>query len=133
MNRLLACRPKTFAEHRLQVLVYLLLDAGLRISEALSVRREDLDLDNMLITVRGKGGKYRALPFLSRCARRCFAGLSGIRFRSYFDLWCTQGTNLPADCCCVLIGGGGSAISYRWMIRHLTACCAGKGTCAPSR
>ena len=63
MKRLLSWRPKTFAEHRLQVLVYLLLDTGLRISEALSIRREELDLDNMLVTVRGKGGKFRALPF----------------------------------------------------------------------
>lgn len=63
VSRLLTWKPRTFAEHRLQVLVYLLLDTGLRISEALSIRKDDLDLDNMLVTVRGKGGKYRTIPF----------------------------------------------------------------------
>jgi integrase/recombinase XerD len=63
VQRLLAWRPRTFAEKRLQALIYLLLDTGLRISEALSIRREDLDLDNMLVTVRGKGNKYRTVPF----------------------------------------------------------------------
>jgi integrase/recombinase XerD len=63
VQRLLPWKPRTFAEKRLQALIYLLLDTGLRISEALSIRREDLDLDNMLVTVRGKGNKYRAVPF----------------------------------------------------------------------
>lgn len=84
VNRLLSWRPKTFAEHRLQVLVYLLLDTGLRISEALSIRREDLDLDNMLIAVRGKGGKYRVLPFSFEMRKALFRWIQGHSFPLVF-------------------------------------------------
>jgi integrase/recombinase XerD len=60
---LLSWKPHTFAEHRMRVVICLLLDTGLRISEALAIRRDEVDLDNLLVTVRGKGGKHRALPF----------------------------------------------------------------------
>jgi integrase/recombinase XerD len=48
---------------RVQVLVLLLLDVGLRIDEALSIRVRDIDFDNLLIKVRGKGDKERIVPF----------------------------------------------------------------------
>jgi integrase/recombinase XerD len=41
----------------------LLLDTGLRIEEALSLQHEDMDLDNCLIRVHGKGQKQRQVPF----------------------------------------------------------------------
>ena len=45
----------------------LALDTGLRLNEALTLRREDLDFDNLLITVRdGKGGKQRIVPISIR-------------------------------------------------------------------
>jgi site-specific recombinase XerD len=62
VRQLLSWKPRTFAEHRLSALICLLLDTGMRISEALSIRREDVDLDNLLVSLRGKGGKHRALP-----------------------------------------------------------------------
>ena len=63
VHRLTRYRPKTFYETRLHMIVLTLLDTGCRISEALGVRVEDCDLDNLLITVTGKGGKQRRLPF----------------------------------------------------------------------
>jgi integrase/recombinase XerD len=48
---------------RTYLLALLLLDTGLRISEALSLRIADVDLDNMLLSVKGKGGKSRLVPF----------------------------------------------------------------------
>jgi integrase/recombinase XerD len=50
-------------ERRLHTLVCLLFDTGLRISEALSVTKENVDLDNLAIKVNGKGGKHRLVPF----------------------------------------------------------------------
>ena len=50
------------SELRLHTLACLLLDSGLRIDEALSLRCEDVDLDNFLLLVHGKGGKDRVIP-----------------------------------------------------------------------
>lgn len=57
------CRSAdTFTDHRMQTLVGLLLDCGIRIAEALSLRVQDVDFDSLLITVTGKGQKTRVVP-----------------------------------------------------------------------
>jgi site-specific recombinase XerD len=45
------------------MLILFLLDTGCRISEALTLRVRDLDMDNMLVTLDGKGRKQRVVPF----------------------------------------------------------------------
>lgn len=56
-------RPKNFYQRRLHLLMLLLLDTGCRISEALSLRVSEIDFDNLLITLDGKGRKQRVVPF----------------------------------------------------------------------
>jgi len=56
-------KAKNFYERRLHLLTLLLLDTGCRISEALTLRVRDVDMDNMLITLDGKGRKQRIVPF----------------------------------------------------------------------
>jgi integrase len=56
-------KPKRFDQWRLHTLIALLLDTGVRIEEALSLNRGDVDLDNLLVTVFGKGRKERRVPF----------------------------------------------------------------------
>jgi integrase/recombinase XerD len=56
-------RPKNFYERRLHLLALLLLDTGCRITEALTLRVRDVDMENMLITLDGKGRKQRIVPF----------------------------------------------------------------------
>lgn len=58
---------------RAQALIALLLDTGLRISEALQLRREDVDLDALTLRVWGKGRKERRVP-LSLEGRRWMYG-----------------------------------------------------------
>lgn len=55
-------KPKTFTEARLHALLCLVMDTGIRISEALDLKREKVDFDNLLLTVRGKGNKERPVP-----------------------------------------------------------------------
>ena len=55
-------KPKTFTEARLHALLCLVIDTGVRISEALDLRRDKVDFDNLLLTVRGKGNKERPIP-----------------------------------------------------------------------
>jgi integrase/recombinase XerD len=60
---LLACRPKGKYQRRLHLLIMFLLDTGCRISEALGLRVSDIDFENMLVTLDGKGRKQRVVPF----------------------------------------------------------------------
>jgi integrase/recombinase XerD len=59
---LLNWKPKNFYDRRLHLLVMLLLDTGARISEACTLRIADLDMENLLVTLDGKGRKQRLVP-----------------------------------------------------------------------
>jgi integrase/recombinase XerD len=63
ITRILTWKPKTPFERRLQILLLLLADTGVRISEALNLRWSDVDWDSVLLLIRGKGGKERRIPF----------------------------------------------------------------------
>jgi integrase/recombinase XerD len=62
IKTIVAFKPRTLNDRRIHTLACLLLDAGLRISEALQLRRKDLDLDNLLVKLNGKGAKQRIVP-----------------------------------------------------------------------
>jgi len=81
---LLEAKPKTSGERRIHVLSALLLDTGLRIDEALGLTREDVDLDNLLVRVRGKGGKHRVVPMSLELRRRMFPWLRSHDFELVF-------------------------------------------------
>jgi integrase/recombinase XerD len=63
VSLLVKWKPKTLYQRRLHLLVLILLDTGSRITEALTLRVSDLDMDNLLITLDGKGRKQRVVPF----------------------------------------------------------------------
>jgi integrase/recombinase XerC len=46
---------------RAHALVLTILDTGLRASEALGLTEQDVDYDNLILKVLGKGGKHRAV------------------------------------------------------------------------
>jgi integrase/recombinase XerD len=59
---LLHYRPTSDFKRRLHLLILVLFDTGCRISEALGVHGSDFDLDNLLLTLHGKGRKDRKVP-----------------------------------------------------------------------
>jgi len=63
VSLLIGWKPKGFYERRLHLLLLILLDTGCRISEALGLHVADCDLDNLLLTLNGKGQKQRKVPF----------------------------------------------------------------------
>ena len=63
LTKLIAYKPDTFYHRRLHALVLTLFDSGLRIEEALGLRRLQVDFDNFLLTITGKGDKQRVIPF----------------------------------------------------------------------
>lgn len=56
-------KAKSLYQRRLHLLALILLDTGARISEALALRVRDVDLENLLVTLDGKGRKQRLVPF----------------------------------------------------------------------
>lgn len=62
IKALLSWKPKSFYQWRLYAIVCLVLDTGVRIQEALTLERSNLDFENLLITVMGKGKKERIVP-----------------------------------------------------------------------
>ncbi len=60
---LVAWKPKGKYPRRLHLVILFLLDTGCRISEALGLRVRDIDFENLLATLDGKGRKQRVVPF----------------------------------------------------------------------
>jgi site-specific recombinase XerD len=63
------------------------MDTGLRINEALTLRRDKVDFDNLLLIVIGKGNKERVVPF-SYELRKALYKYS--RSHNYEYIFCTQ-------------------------------------------
>lgn len=72
LQLLLGWKPKKLTGHRLSTLIALLADTGCRIAEALSVHWKDVDFDNLLVLLHGKGRKDRLVPMSLELRRRLF-------------------------------------------------------------
>ena len=77
ITKLIRWRPKTRCDRRLHLLVLLLFDCGLLITEALQLRVCDVNLDDCLITVTGKGDRQRMLPVSLELRRHLFKWING--------------------------------------------------------
>jgi integrase/recombinase XerD len=62
VKRLLVFKPTGQNQKRCFTLACLLLDTGLRIDEARTLVPANIDFDNLLVTVMGKGQKQRKVP-----------------------------------------------------------------------
>jgi integrase/recombinase XerD len=63
VKQLIAWKPKGKYQRRLHLVILLLLDTGCRISEALTLRVSDVNFEDLLVTLDGKGRKQRVVPF----------------------------------------------------------------------
>jgi len=63
VSRLVSWKAKLPWQRRLHLLILFLLDTGCRIDEALSVHVREIDFDNLLVNLDGKGRKQRVVPF----------------------------------------------------------------------
>jgi integrase/recombinase XerD len=62
IKKLVAWHPKSNPDMRLHVLMCLLLDTGCRVTEALTLHVREIDFDNLLVKLDGKGRKQRIVP-----------------------------------------------------------------------
>jgi integrase/recombinase XerD len=72
IHLLLGWKPKKLTGHRLSTFIAFLADTGCRIGEALSVHWKDVDFDNMLVLLHGKGSKDRLVPISLELRKRLF-------------------------------------------------------------
>jgi integrase/recombinase XerD len=108
-------KPRTRTQKRLQVLFSTLADTGCRISEALDLRWTDIDFDNLLLTLHGKGAKDRKVPFSFELRRLLFRLKQGSTFERVF---------------CTSQGGGLIRLN---VLRDVKLLCKRLGVVAPER
>jgi len=64
IRRLLGtCSGSSFSDRRDMAIIRLLLDTGLRRAELAGLTLADLDPDNQIVSVLGKGGRVRVVPY----------------------------------------------------------------------
>ena len=107
---ILSFRPKGFYELRTWTLVNLLLDTGIRIDEALNARRDNVDFENLLLTVNGKGNKPRRVPISIECRKTLF-----------------RYTQRPESKCFVFSTRHGDKLLYRNIFRDIEKLCKKAG------
>jgi integrase/recombinase XerD len=118
VRRILKWKPKNFGQRRLHLLTLILLDTGCRISEALGLRVGDIDLENLLVTLDGKGRKQRIVPFSFELRKVLF------RFISDYSR--------KADCL-LLASGNETRLGRRVMLRDVKLLCKRLGFQPPAR
>jgi len=62
IRSLVEWKPKDKLDRRLHLILLFLFDTGARIGEVLKVRVSDINLDDLLVTLDGKGNKQRVVP-----------------------------------------------------------------------
>lgn len=63
IKRILRWQPKSFYDWRLWVMCNTMLDTGMRISECMTLKKDLVDWDNLLMTITEKGRHQRKIPF----------------------------------------------------------------------
>lgn len=69
---LLNWKAKRATGRRMSALIAILADTGCRIDEALSLHWKDIDFDNLLVLLHGKGRKDRLVPMSLELRKRLF-------------------------------------------------------------
>ena len=115
VQKIVKWKPKGFFETRLHVLVMLLADTGCRIGEAITLAWADVDFDNLLLKLHGKGAKDRLVPFSFELRRHLY------RWKK-LNKW---GLVFPTR--------NGQPLGRRTQLRDLKALCTRLGIVAPAR
>lgn len=118
VQSILRWKPRGFFQRRLYALALTLLDTGVRLDEALSLCVRDCNLDDLLLTVTGKGRKQRVIPFSLELRRVLAKFILDFCPRAHQFVF---GTAL------------GRKLSQRNVLRDIKALCVRLGFDAPKR
>jgi len=101
VKRLVAWKPQGPYQRRLHLVILLLLDTGCRISAGLSMHVSNVNFEDLLVTLDGKGRKQRVVPFSFELRKALFRymGEQGrptmsvpIGSRSWWSSLCAHGS-----------------------------------------
>ncbi len=90
VKKLVGYKPRDFYQRRLHLLVLILLDTGCRITEALTIHVADIDMDNLLVLLDGKGRKQRRVPFSFELRKQLFKYVSDFERKQHGLLLATR-------------------------------------------
>jgi integrase/recombinase XerD len=79
-------KPKDGYQWRMHAIISLLTDSGARIDEVLSLKLNKVDLDQMMISIRGKGNKERYVPISVEMRKILYVYITRQRFKCPGDL-----------------------------------------------
>lgn len=68
-------KPQTKGQWRTHTILSLLIDTGMRIDEALGSLTSNIDFEQSIMTIKGKGGKVRTLPISYEMRKRLWQWL----------------------------------------------------------
>ena len=76
VRALIGNKPQGFNQTRAHIVALTILDTGLRASEALGLKCGDVDLENFVLRIAGKGGKHRLVPFSAELRKPLYRYIS---------------------------------------------------------
>jgi integrase/recombinase XerD len=118
LRAIIRWKPRGFFQRRLHALMLCLFDTGIREDEAFSLRVSDCNLDDLLMTITGKGRKQRIIPFSLELRRVLVKFIIDFRLRADSFLF---GTKM------------GRKLAARNVLRNIKSLCARLGFTAPKR
>lgn len=78
LRRIIMAAKSSFNPKRDEAIIRLLLDTGIRVSELIGLRREDISVPERTLRVVGKGGKRRVVAYGARTSKALWAYLGEI-------------------------------------------------------
>lgn len=111
-------KPKGKLERRLHLILLFLFDTGARIGEVLKLRVSDINLDDLLVTLDGKGSKQRVVPISFELRKAIHRYISDFNRKPESLLFATSAE---------------TALHRRNVLRYVKRLCLSLGFTAPGR
>ena len=118
IRKLVDWKAKGRSDKRLHLIVLFLLDTGARIGEVLGLRVADINLDDLLVRLDGKGRKQRMVPFSYELRKALHRYIAEFNRRPDALLFATSGE---------------TALQRRNVLRDVKMLCRSLGFAPPAR
>jgi integrase/recombinase XerD len=83
IKKLVAWKPKDKPNRRLHLVMLTMLDTGCRVSEALTLQVAEIDFDNLLMKLDGKGRKQRLVPISSELRKSLYRHIAELQLEHH--------------------------------------------------